>query len=68
MPLYDYQCQACEHEFEEIKPAALEGLIKCPKCRARRAARVSFKPGRGPLVLVKHTPGSPRLNRGRVRR
>lgn len=66
MPMYDYHCRACGHEFEEIKPAALKTPIKCPKCRAKRAARV-FNP-RGIAVLVKHTPGSPRLNRGRVRR
>lgn len=67
MPLYDYRCRACGHEFEEIKPAALKGPIKCSKCRARRAARV-FVAGRAPLVIVKHDPGSARLNRGRGRR
>lgn len=66
MPLYDYHCNDCGHEFEEIKPAGLKGPIKCPKCRAKRAARV-FSPG-GFFVQVQHEPGSARLNRGRVRR
>jgi len=66
MPMYDYKCRACEHEFEEIKPAGLTDLLKCPKCRAKRAARM-FSPGRI-LIQTKHEPGSARLNRGRVRR
>ena len=45
MPMYDYRCRACGHEFEEIKPAGLTDLLKCPKCLVRRAARASFKPG-----------------------
>jgi len=65
MPLYDYQCRACEHEFEELKPASLKGSIKCPKCKARRAARV-FSPHRI-LMRTKHDPGSARLNRGKKR-
>ena len=30
MPIYDFACGACGHEFEELVPA--DGLPPCPEC------------------------------------
>ena len=32
MPLYEYRCEACEHEFEALQKIADEALIHCPVC------------------------------------
>jgi putative FmdB family regulatory protein len=32
MPIYEYQCQGCEHEFETIQKMNEAPLIQCPSC------------------------------------
>lgn len=32
MPLYEYICQACGHEFEEIQSFSAKPIRKCPAC------------------------------------
>jgi len=32
MPLYEYQCDACEHRFEHIQKFSDPLLTVCPKC------------------------------------
>lgn len=32
MPLYEYRCDACEHEFEALQKMSDEPLIHCPAC------------------------------------
>lgn len=32
MPTYDYQCQACQHEFEVFQNMSDAPLKKCPEC------------------------------------
>lgn len=32
MPIYEYQCQGCEHEFETIQKMSEAPLIQCPSC------------------------------------
>ncbi|CAM2009366.1 FmdB family zinc ribbon protein [Acanthopleuribacter pedis] len=34
MPLYDYQCPVCEHEFETLQGINDEPLAVCPECGA----------------------------------
>lgn len=33
MPLFDYRCEACEHQFETIQGINDEPLTECPECR-----------------------------------
>lgn len=40
MPLYDYRCEACEHEFEENRPIAQRDEAECPACRSRKVKRL----------------------------
>ena len=32
MPLYEYQCESCDHRFELIRKFSDPPLEKCPKC------------------------------------
>lgn len=32
MPIYEYTCTECKHEFEEIQGFSDEPLRKCPEC------------------------------------
>ncbi|MEZ5558912.1 MAG: zinc ribbon domain-containing protein [Pseudomonadales bacterium] len=32
MPIYEYQCQKCGHEFEAIQKVSDEPLRQCPAC------------------------------------
>jgi putative FmdB family regulatory protein len=32
MPIYEYQCQACRHEFETIQKFSDPPLTRCPEC------------------------------------
>ncbi len=32
MPIYEYQCQKCEHQFETIQKISDAPLKRCPEC------------------------------------
>ncbi|RKZ98069.1 MAG: zinc ribbon domain-containing protein [Gammaproteobacteria bacterium] len=32
MPLYEYRCDTCDHEFEALQKMSDEPLIHCPAC------------------------------------
>jgi len=32
MPLYEYRCDSCGHEFEALQKMSDEALIHCPAC------------------------------------
>jgi putative FmdB family regulatory protein len=32
MPIYEYQCQACEHQMEVLQKISDEPLLDCPAC------------------------------------
>lgn len=34
MPLYEYRCDACNHEFEALQKISDQPLIHCPACEA----------------------------------
>jgi putative FmdB family regulatory protein len=44
MPTYEYQCDACEHNFDEFQSMSEPALTKCPKCGKKKLRRV-FGPG-----------------------
>ena len=33
MPIYEYQCKACDHEFEALRKISDEPLLVCPACQ-----------------------------------
>ena len=34
MPIYEYQCQKCQHQFETIRKISDPPLVTCPTCGA----------------------------------
>jgi len=43
MPIYEYQCQKCGHEFEREQRIVDDPIKKCPACKANRAKRLISK-------------------------
>src|SRR5262249_53778530 len=46
MPTYEYQCEACEHNFDEFQSFTEKPLKKCPKCGKPKLRRL-FGSGAG---------------------
>jgi putative FmdB family regulatory protein len=40
MPIYEYQCEACGHEFEREQRISEDPIKKCPKCGKQKAKRL----------------------------
>ncbi len=43
MPLYQYVCQKCDNDFEELVNSGDE--VECPKCRSKKLERQTSMPG-----------------------
>jgi putative FmdB family regulatory protein len=50
MPTYEYQCDACQHNFDELQSFSDEPLKKCPQCGKSKLRRVF---GTGAAVIFK---------------
>jgi len=50
MPTYDYQCDACKHEFELFQSIKAEAEKKCPKCKKNKLRRLI---GPGAAIMFK---------------
>ncbi len=44
MPIYEYECAKCGHEFEALQKISEGPLRKCPKCGALRLKRLVSAP------------------------
>lgn len=40
MPLYEFRCPQCSHEFEQIVFSNEKGPMKCPECGASKPERL----------------------------
>jgi putative FmdB family regulatory protein len=40
MPTYDYQCEACGHEFEKFQSITAPAVRKCPECKKMKVKRL----------------------------
>ena len=40
MPIYEYQCSACNHQFDLIQKMSDEPIKTCPKCAEDKAVRL----------------------------
>lgn len=50
MPTYDYQCDACNHTFEEFQMFSEKPLKKCPSCKKPKLRRLL---GTGAAIIFK---------------
>jgi len=50
MPTYDYKCDACGHQFEEMQSFKADPLKTCPKCGKDQLRRLF---GTGAAILFK---------------
>jgi len=40
MPVYEYACEKCKHEFEAEQRISDDPIKVCPKCKARKVKRL----------------------------
>lgn len=40
MPIYEYECQVCQHRFEEWQKMSDKPIKVCPKCKARKVEKL----------------------------
>ena len=40
MPIYEYSCAACGHQFEEWQKITDKPVKTCPKCKAKKVERL----------------------------
>jgi putative FmdB family regulatory protein len=45
MPIYEYLCEKCSHEFEREQRITEDPVKTCPKCRARKVRRLISRTG-----------------------
>lgn len=50
MPNYDYQCDACGHEWEMFQRMVEDAIKKCPECKKKKARRLF---GTGAAIMFK---------------
>ncbi len=50
MPTYEYRCNACKYEFEQVQSMKDNALKKCPKCGKNALERLI---GAGAAVIFK---------------
>jgi putative FmdB family regulatory protein len=50
MPTYEYVCDACNHQFDELQSFSEPPLTKCPACKKKKLRRLF---GTGAAVLFK---------------
>lgn len=41
MPIYEYQCPACDYQFEALVPYAHRDEVACEKCSAPEVTRLA---------------------------
>jgi putative FmdB family regulatory protein len=40
MPIYEYRCEKCQHEFERLSFKSDEEKIECPECGKTKVVRI----------------------------
>lgn len=50
MPTYDYECDSCDHTFEQFQYISEDPLTDCPKCKAPKLRRLF---GTGAALMFK---------------
>lgn len=45
MPIYEYACDECEHQLEQLQKMSDEALVNCPKCHKDSLKKLISAPG-----------------------
>jgi putative FmdB family regulatory protein len=40
MPIFEFECESCQHRFEELRRASDTTLPECPVCRAEKVKKL----------------------------
>ncbi len=40
MPIFEFECKKCKHQFEELVLSSNESAPKCPKCQHKRVSKL----------------------------
>jgi putative FmdB family regulatory protein len=40
MPIFEYECQACRHQFEQLVTSTFPEPEACPKCKKKKLERM----------------------------
>jgi putative FmdB family regulatory protein len=40
MPIFEYKCDSCEHQFEAFQKSNEKSLQKCPKCKKKKLKKL----------------------------
>lgn len=68
MPIYEYKCKACSHEFEELQGIKEKALRKCPECGKLQLYRKIGVPAirfKGPGFYVNDYPKEDKSRKGK---
>jgi putative FmdB family regulatory protein len=66
MPIYDYKCRACGHQFEKL--VRLDEAPACPVCQAADPERLFSLPGISTQKSRSRTLGIARKQAGKIKR
>lgn len=44
MPIYEYRCPDCQHQFEALQSMSADPIRECPECGSDKVARVLHAP------------------------
>jgi|TARA_B110000438_G_scaffold35649_1_gene35382 putative FmdB family regulatory protein len=44
MPIYEYECTNCDHNFDELQKMSDEYLVDCPSCNEPKLSRLLSAP------------------------
>ncbi|MEZ4673593.1 MAG: zinc ribbon domain-containing protein [Caldilineaceae bacterium] len=44
MPIYEFVCESCGHEFEQIVPFSATAMPSCPACQSKQVHRQMSRP------------------------
>lgn len=44
MPIYEYECTNCDHNFDELQKMSAEHLVDCPSCNEPNLSRLVSAP------------------------
>lgn len=50
MPLYEYKCRACGHEFEKLVTGRTAPAVACPECQSAEFDQLIALPAQGKVA------------------